>query len=157
MNEHSYINTLSNNKGVIMKQVDENQTKVDAILVAFVLCGYLYSGYYTMLFLLTYDFFVRLYVSPVLSPFYALSRLCVKVLRLKRKDIEAEAKTFADNLALSLLIFILASEFWREHIVSVTLILALVLWKVVEATKSICVGCKLFQLLRRHNIQIVSL
>lgn len=157
MNEHSYINTLSNNKGVIMKQVDENQTKVDAILAASVLCGYLYSGYYTMLFLLTYDFFVRLYISPLLSPFYLLSRLCVKALRLKRKDIETKAKTFADNLALSLLIFILASEFWREHIISVTLILALVLWKVVEATKNICVGCKLFQLLRRHNIEIVSL
>jgi hypothetical protein len=157
MNEHSYINTLSNNKGVIMKQVDENQTKVDAILVAFVLCGYLYSGYYAMLFLLTYDFFVRLYLSPVLSPFYALSRLCVKVLRLKRKDVDAEAKFFADNIALTVLIFILASEFGQEHIVSVILILSLVFWKIVEATKNICVGCKLFQLLRRHNIEIVSL
>ena len=140
-----------------MKQVDENQTKVDAILVAFVLCGYLYSGYYTMLFLLTYDFFVRLYVSPVLSPFYALSRLCVKTLKLTRKDIEAEAKTFADNIVLTVLIFILASEFWQEHIVSISLVFVLVFWKVVEATKSICVGCKLFQLLGRHNIEIVSL
>jgi hypothetical protein len=138
-------------------RVDENRTRIDAALFAMLMMGYLFTGYSPILLVLLYDLVVRLYVTPRLSPLYLFSTSCVKAVPFKERLGDAASKEFAANIALAVVLFTLAAEFGQYGTVALALAAFFLLWKVLEAAKDICFGCKLYAVLQRYDIEIVAL
>lgn len=138
-------------------KIDENQTRMDAAIIAVLLVVFLLTGFSQILLILLYDYVVRLYVTPWLSPVYLLSTSMTHVLHLESDVGDAAPKQFAANIALLVVMFALAADFGEYETVALGLVLFLAAWKILEAAKNFCFGCRLFALLKRYDIEIVAL
>lgn len=137
--------------------VDANQTRIYATLVVLLMSAYLLMGSTIFLYILIYDFFVRIYVAPLLSPLYLISVTVVKLISAEQKIADGYAKEFASHIGLSVLFITLLAELVGGRYTAVVLILFFMAWKIFEATKDICFACELYELLKRKNIEVVSL
>ncbi|MDD5156807.1 DUF4395 domain-containing protein [Sulfurimonas sp.] len=137
--------------------VDENQTRIHATLVIFLIGIYLFIGDISIIYILIYDFFVRIYVAPFLSPLYIISLQVVRLIGLKQKPADELAKEFASHIGLTILFIILFAEYFRETHISFLLIVVFGIWKAVEIIDSECVACKFYELLKHKGIEVVSL
>lgn len=140
-----------------LNEVDENQTRIHAVLVILLISAYLFTQNISIIYILIYDFLVRIYVAPLFSPLYIISLQIVKLTGLKQKSADKSAKEFASHIGLTILFIILFAELLNETYISFFLIAALGIWKVFEAVDNRCIACKLYELLRRKNIEVVSL
>ena len=70
---------------------------------------------------------------------------------------DASAKEFASHAGLTILFLVLFAELTDNSYIAFTLISFLSFWKIFEATKNICIVCKFHELLKRKNIEVVSL
>lgn len=137
--------------------VDVNQTRIHATLVVLLMSAYLLMGNTVLLYILVYDFFVRIYVAPLLSPLYLISATVVNLIPAEQKFADGYAKEFASHIGLSVLFITLLAELVGGSYTAVTLILFFIAWKIFEATKDICFACELYELLKRKNVEVVSL
>lgn len=165
MNDYSIITLTSINKRITMqgqeqkfdKTIDENKTRIDAAIIAVLIMAYLFTGFTPILLVLLYDFAVRLYVTPWLSPVFLLSRYLLTKISFQKRIGDADSKKFAANIALAVVLFILAADFGASETWVLVLTLFLAVWKILEASKNICFGCAFYALLKRYNIEIVAL
>lgn len=137
--------------------IDENQTRIHAALVVLLMSAYLLSGNSLIMYILVYDFFVRIYVTPLLSPLYLLSANIVSLIGLKQKLVDASAKEFASHVGLTILFIAICTELLNYTSIAFTLVLFLTAWKLFEATKDVCFACKFYEQLKRKNIEVISL
>lgn len=139
------------------KTIDENKTRIDAAIIAVMLIAYLFTDSMPILLILLYDFVVRLYVKPWLSPVYLLSSYLLRKVSFAKRVGDADSKKFAANIGLAVVLFILAADFGAYETWALALALFFVVWKILEASKNICFGCAFYALLQRYNIEIVAL
>ncbi len=139
------------------RTVDENKTRIDAAIIAVLLMAYLFTGSTPVLLILLYDFIVRLYVRAWLSPVYLLSSYLLSKISFAKRVGDANSKTFAAQIGLAVVLFILAADFGASETWTLALSLFFVFWKILEASKNICFGCAFYALLQRYNIEIVAL
>lgn len=137
--------------------VDANQTRIHAMLVVLLMSAYLLMGSTIFLYILLYDFFVRIYVASLLSPLYLISTTIVNLIPAEQKFADGYAKEFASHIGLSVLFITLLAELVGGRHTAVVLILFFIVWKIFEATKDICFACELYELLKCKNIEVVSL
>lgn len=137
--------------------VDENQTRIHAMLVIFLVGIYLFTEDTSVIYILIYDFFVRIYVVPFLSPLYIISLQIARLIGLKKKPANELAKEFASHIGLTMLFVVLFAEYFKETYVSFSLIAVFGIWKAVEIIDSECFACKFYELLKHKDIEVVSL
>ncbi|MFA5455359.1 MAG: DUF4395 domain-containing protein [Sulfurimonas sp.] len=136
---------------------DENQTRIHAGLLVILMCAYLLSANVAILYVLVYDFLMRIYMAPHMSPIYLISTFLVKIIGAEQKPTDENAKEFASHVGLTLLSAALGAELLNETTVALSLIGFLSVWKIAEATKEICFACKFYELLKSRNIELESL
>lgn len=137
--------------------IDKNKTRIVAVLQVVLLMSYLFTGSVDLLFILVYEFFVRLYLTALLSPIELFATGIVFLLRSKKHNRYRLDKEFAAHIALIIISFALASALLEYTRLAFAFILLLAVWKTVEAITSICLGCKLYEFLQRKGINVVSL
>lgn len=135
----------------------KNQSRIHAGLLALLMCVYLLSANVAVLYLLVYDFLVRIYMAPQISPIYLISTFLVKIIGAEQKFTDANAKEFASHVGLTLLFAALGAELLNQTTVAFSLVGFLSVWKIVEATKEFCFACKFYELLKGRNIELESL
>jgi hypothetical protein len=136
---------------------DENQTRIHAGLLVILMCAYLLSANVAILYVLVYDFLMRIYMAPHMSPIYLISTFLVKIIGAKEKLTDENAKEFASHVGLTLLFAALGAELLNQTTVAFLLVGFLSVWKIAEATKEICFACKFYELLKSRNIELESL
>ncbi|WP_373031725.1 DUF4395 domain-containing protein [Sulfurovum sp.] len=137
--------------------IDESQIRIVAALVAISIVAYLFLGYISLLILLIYHFFIQLYLTPLLSPLELIASYISSSFTHERYSKDTSGKEFATHIALIIVSVSIVLEVLKYTKLASTLILLLVVWKILEATKNICLGCKLYELLQRKGIKIISL
>jgi len=172
MNEYSIIivqlkleNLLLNTKEVKMRPikyntdtlVDVNQARLLAASVVLLAGAYLITGYTAILFVLAYDYFVRLYMTPLLSPVYLLVKLFLPLFSHKYYPVDTSARAFASHVGLTILIIVTSADVLDYKLFAGGLITVLAFWKVFEAYKNICIACRFYELLQDKNIEIISI
>ncbi|MCW8954376.1 MAG: DUF4395 domain-containing protein [Sulfurimonas sp.] len=140
-----------------LSTVDENQTRIHAALVVLLIGAYLFTGNLFIIYTLVYDFLVRIYVAPLLSPLYVISLQAVKIIGLEKKIVDAYKKEFASHVGLTILLIVLFAELFHETYIAFILITFFGAWKALEAIDNICIACKFYELLKNKNIEVVSL
>ena len=136
---------------------DENQMRIHAGLLVILMCAYLLSANVAILYVLVYDFLMRIYMAPQMSPIYLISTFLVKIIGAEQKPIDENAKEFALHVGLTLLFTALGAELLNQTTVALLLVGFLSVWKIAEATKEFCFACKFYELLKSRNIELESL
>mgnify|MGYP000097186411 CR=1 FL=1 len=137
--------------------VDENQTRIYAGLVFFMMLTYLLTENSIVLYLLLGDIFVDTYISTGHSPLSMTSKLIIKVSVLEEKLVAIESKKFASYLGVNLLLGIVILNLLGYEVYSLSLLLVFAFWKLIEATQNICFVCYFLAILKRKNIILESL
>lgn len=137
--------------------IDENKTRIVAALQVTLLMSYLFTGNVDILFILIYEFFVRLYLTSLLSPIELFATGIAFVLSSEKHNRNRLDKEFATHIALIIVSFSLAAALLEYTRLAFAFILLLTMWKALEASTNICLGCKLYELLQRKGINVVSL
>ena len=137
--------------------VDENQARIHAALVVLLMGAYLFTGNLFIIYTLIYDFLVRIYVTPLLSPIYIISLQIAKIIGFEKNYVDAYDKEFALHTGLTILLIVLFAELTANTYIAFTLISFLGAWKTLEAIDNICIACKFYELLKAKNIEVVSL
>ncbi len=139
------------------EMIDENQIRIVAALVAISIVVYQYTGYISMLFFLVYHFFIRLYLTPLFSPLELIGTYISSLFSHEKNDQDRSEKEFATHLALSIVSVSIVLELLAYNRLASALLSLLVVWKILEVSKNICFGCKLYALIQKNGIEIVSL
>ncbi|CAI6145948.1 MAG: hypothetical protein SPLUMA1_SPLUMAMAG1_00151 [uncultured Sulfurimonas sp.] len=137
--------------------VDENQTRIYAGLVFFMILTYFVTENSIVLYLLLGDMFVNAYISVEHSPLSMTSKLIIKVSVLEEKLVAIESKKFASYIGVNLLLGIVILNLLGYEVASLSLLLVFTFWKLIEVTQNICFVCCFFNLLKRKNIILESL
>lgn len=137
--------------------IDESQIRIVAALVALTILAYLFLGYKSLLVIVIYHFFIQIYLTPLLSPLELIATWISSLFSDKKHHRYASEKEFALHLALTIVSGSILLEILTHTRFASTLILLLVVWKIVEASRNICFGCKLYALIQKKGIEIVSL
>lgn len=136
---------------------DESQIRIVAALVAMSIVAYLFLGNVSLLILLIYHFFIRIYLTPLLSPLELIAK-CISLFFSYEKNYRDTSGTeFATHLALNIVSVSIVLEVLEYTNLATILISLLVVWKILDASKNICFGCKLYELVKKKGIEIVSL
>jgi hypothetical protein len=128
-----------------------------AALIVALMAVYMLSANTAVLYILVYDFLIRIYMAPHMSPIYLISTFLVKITGLKREAADESAKEFASHVGLTILFAALGAELLGEITIAYLLVGFLSIWKIAEATKDICFACKFYELLKSRNIELESL
>ncbi|MDM5272764.1 DUF4395 family protein [Sulfurovum sp. zt1-1] len=137
--------------------IDGSKTRIVAALQATLLGSYLFTGYVDLLYILVYDFFVRLYLTSLLSPLELIAIGVESLFTREKHSGNRLDKEFATHIALTIVSLSLTAGLLEYPKIAFTFTLALVIWKILEATTNICLGCKLYERLQRKGINIISL
>lgn len=137
--------------------IDESQIRIVAALVIISVVAYLFLGYISLLILLIYHFFIKLYLTPLLSPLELIATSISSLFTHERYSKDISGKEFATHLALIIVSVSIVLEVLEYTILASTLISLLLVWKIFEVSKNICFGCKLYKLIQKNGIEIVSL
>ena len=137
--------------------VDENQTRFHAGVLVLLMIAYLFSANELFIYILVYDFLVRVYAMPFMSPIYLISTCLVNLLNLKKRAIDGLAKEFASHVGLTILFVVLIADLIGETTTALSLTLFLTLWKIVEVTRDFCFACEFYKFLKHKNIEVESL
>jgi hypothetical protein len=137
--------------------VCKNQSRLHAGLLVLLMCAYMLSANVVILYILVYDFLMRIYMAPHMSPLYLISTFLVKIIGAKQKPTDENAKEFASHVGLTLLFGAIGAELLNETTIAYLLVGFLSIWKIAEATKEFCFACKFYELLKSRNIELESL
>ncbi|UPT77888.1 DUF4395 domain-containing protein [Sulfurovum sp. XGS-02] len=137
--------------------IDESQIRIVAALVAISIVAYLFLGYIGLLILLIYHFFIQLYLTPLLSPLELIATFISSLLTHNKYSKNTSEKEFAAHLALTIVSVSMILEVLEYTRLASALILLLLVWKLIEVSKNICFGCRLYEFVKQKGIEIVSL
>ena len=140
-----------------LNMVDENQTRIHAALVVLLMGVYLLGGGVFVIYALLYDFLVRIYVAPQLSPLYIISAELVRFVSLEKKSASKDKKEFASHIGLTILFIVLFAELLDEREAAFVTVGFFAAWKLFEASYNICIACEFYEYLKHKNIKVVSL
>ncbi|MCF6310570.1 MAG: DUF4395 domain-containing protein [Sulfurimonas sp.] len=133
-------------------KVDENQIRVQALLVTLSAIGFIFSGSIFFAFLLVYDFTVRLFVSQKFSAFSQIAVAVLKVLNISKRPIDSAPKIFASRIGLGFSIAILLSSLFGATDIATIFAIILAVCASLDAIFNYCIGCKCYAILHHFNL-----
>ena len=133
---------------VSLRNIDSNIVRLVALQTAIVAVVFVLTKMPIFTYILLYDFAVRGLKLPQLSPFAAIAKAVVKLLKIKPKPTDEAPKRFALFIGLFMLIAVHILLYFNLENYAIIAIYILIICASLEAFFDYCVGCKIYQLLR---------
>lgn len=127
-------------------KVNETAVRIQAAFISVLGLVFILHAHYIWLFILLYDFSIRIAGHQNFSPLAIASRLIVKILSLKPHMVDAGAKKFAAKVGLIFVIIAIALFFLGMTQLSFYVVGILIICALLEAIIGYCVGCKFYQI-----------
>jgi len=136
---------------VIFKKVDQNVIRVMAGLVSAIAIIFIVSPQLWLLTLLLYDFLVRSLDYKKASPLFHIAKIIVKMLGLKKIEIDAGPKEFALKIGFVFVLISFIMFSLEEALAAVLVIVFLLVCAFLEVTFNYCVGCQIYKILKKFT------
>jgi hypothetical protein len=133
------------------RQINENVTRMNALVTFIVMCMFIFTPYKWILFILPIDFALRAWFHGRFSPVGRMNRYLVQSLHLGEILINEGPKVFAARIGLVLSAMALTSFIIGLDMVAYLLGGILVFFSFLEAAFGICVACKIYPLIYRQK------
>lgn len=143
---------MSKSCPVNFKMLDENQIRIQALLITLTALVFLVTGWRAFVFLLVYDFAARLFVSPKISPFVQIALVTLKIFKIKKQSVDSAPKIFASYIGLGFSVAIVCASLLGADEAATLFAIILTLCAAMEAFFNYCVGCKFYAMLHYFNI-----
>ena len=131
------------------KQIDGTIARINAFFITLSVVIFLYTSLSIVTYILTIDFFIRLYINKKFSPIFNLSKITKKILNLRTNLTEAAPKRLAAYFGLFFSIFISVESTLGLYETAYITSLILLFCSSLELFFNYCLGCKIYYIIKK--------
>jgi len=131
------------------KQIDGTIARINAFFITLLVVIFLYTSLSIVAYILTIDFFIRLYVNKKFSPVFNLSKITKKILNLRTNLTEAAPKRLAAYFGLFFSIFISVESTLGLYETAYITSSILLFCSTLELFFNYCLGCKIYYIVKK--------
>ncbi len=130
-------------------KVDSIITRINAVYITLLIIIFLLTSSTLILFLLIYDFTIRLYNLKNFSFIYQLSKLTQKIFQFKSHLVDGAAKRLATYFGLSFIVLLLLTSWLHMQIILYIVATVFLACTSLEILFNYCIGCKIYFIIKK--------
>lgn len=131
------------------KQIDSNVSRITSFLVSSLVILYLFTAQVIILYILAFDFIMRLYIKKENSPLYLMALGFKNILKIKDKYIDSGAKRLATYFGFSFVLMLIASYYIDIYLITLTIAVVFLACSLLDVFINYCLGCKIYFIIRK--------
>ena len=132
-------------------QVNENKTRITAVLIALLSVAYLFTGLWAIPLFLLIDFFIRVFNNGKYSPLHIISDYAVAKFSIPNKPTDRAPKRFAALIGFVISDLIFLFQLLQLEQLSFYLAILLLVFSCLEGFLGFCAGCYVYAFLKRFS------
>ena len=138
------------------KQIDSNVSRLISFLVASLVITYLFYGDVFILYIVAFDFIVRLFINNNNSFLNMIAVGVKEFFNLNDKFVDSGAKRLAGYFGLIFVSMIIVAHY--IDIYSITLVIAVVFLScsLLDVFFNFCLGCKIYHIIKKFYPSFMS-
>ena len=132
-------------------QVNENKTRITALLIALLATAYLFTGLWAIPLFLLIDFFIRVFYNVKYSPLHIISDYAVARFSIPNKPTDSAPKRFAALMGFVISDLIFLFQLLQLEQLSFYLAILLLVFSCLENFFGFCAGCHVHTFLKKFS------
>ena len=131
------------------ERVDANVTRFSALFVAALVGLYLYTTNVFILYFLTFDFVMKLFLNRGISPISMLAEFLKGVFKIKNHLVDGGAKRLAGLFGLFFVLLLIITHYldlWAASLVVAVIFLSCSL---LDVFFGFCIACKIYFIIKK--------
>jgi len=133
--------------------VDATIARINSLWIALFLMSYYFSHNILFLFIVGFDFFIRIYGNKEYSFFIKLSTLVKNIFKLKSHFTDSGAKKLAAQFGLLFVLLLSVTDYFQITYIHYGIFSIFILCVLLELLFEYCVGCKIYYLIQKLQLK----
>ena len=131
------------------KQVDSNLSRFSALFVASLVITFLYTSNVYILFFLTLDFVMKLFLNRGVSPINILAEFLKELFKIKSKFTDGGAKRLAGFFGLFFVLLLIIMHYAGNWNISLVIAGVFLSCSLLDVFFNFCIGCKIYFIIKK--------
>lgn len=140
---------MSNTCPLNFKKVDSNVSRFSAFVVASLVIVYLLTSNVFVLFFLTFDFIMKLFVNRGISPIALLGEFLKGFFKIKENYVDGGAKRLAGLFGLFFVLLLTLAHYIAPWEVSLGVAAVFLTCSLLDVFFDYCLGCKIYYIIKK--------
>ncbi len=130
-------------------KVDSNIARFSSLFVALLVLWYLYSTNLFILYFLAFDFIMKLFLNPGISPITMLATFLKGIFKIQDKFTDGGAKKLAGFFGLFFVFLLIVSHYLDIWAVSLGIAIVFLSCSLLDVFFNFCIGCKIYYIIKK--------
>lgn len=141
---------------VNFKQIDSNVSRFTSLIVASLVITYLVYGDVMILYIVGFDFIVRLFLNKQNSFFNIVSEKVKSLLKLEDNFVDSGAKKLAGYFGLTFVIMLVICHYIDIYSLTLGVALVFLACSLLDVFANFCLGCKIYFIIKKFYPSFMS-
>ncbi len=134
---------------ISFKQVNERAVQINAVLALLSIIIFFFTPYKWIILILSVDFFIRGFLNLSYSFYSAISKIILRIFKIKPLMVNAGPKIFAAKIGFIFCCMIAVSYLLNFQKISLVLGSIFMLFAALEAVLRFCIACKVYPFIHK--------
>ena len=130
-------------------KVDSNIARFSSLFVAMLVLFYLYTGNVFILYFLAFDFIMKLFLNPGVSPIHMLATFLKGFFKIKSKFTDGGAKKLAGFFGLFFVFLLIITHYLHIWNLSLGIAIVFLSCSLLDVFFNFCIGCKIYYIIKK--------
>jgi hypothetical protein len=131
------------------KQIDSNVSRLTSFFVAASVILYLIYGYSFILYIVAFDFIMRLFITKDSSIFYMSALFIKETFNIKDKFVDSGSKRLAAYFGLIFVLMLLAAHYLDMYMLTLGIAVVFLSCSLLDVFLDFCLGCKIYFIIKK--------
>ncbi|DAB30564.1 MAG TPA: hypothetical protein CFH84_03355 [Sulfurimonas sp. UBA12504] len=131
------------------KQIDSNVSRITSFIVASFVLAYLYFEAVFILYLIAFDFIMRLFITKDSSVFYMSALLLFDIFNIKEKFVDSGSKRLAAYFGLAFVLMLIVAHSFHSWILTLLIAIVFLTCSLLDVFLDFCLGCKIYYIIKK--------
>jgi len=131
------------------KQIDSNVSRVTSFIVASFVIAYLCFDAVFILYLIAFDFIMRLFITKDSSVFYMSALLLKDIFNIKDKFVDSGSKRLAAYFGLAFVLMLIVAHSLHSWILTLSIAAIFLSCSLLDVFLDFCLGCKIYYIIKK--------
>jgi hypothetical protein len=131
------------------KQIDSHVSRLTSFFVAVSVILYLIFGYIFILYIVAFDFIMRLFITKDSSLFYMSALFFKEVFNIQDKFVDSGSKRLAAYFGLFFVVMLLFAHYFDVFILTLTIAGIFLACSLLDVFLDFCLGCKIYFIIKK--------
>jgi len=138
------------------KQIDSNVSRLTSFLVASLVLAYLFYGAVFILYIVAFDFIMRLFVKKDSSPLHMIALGVKELFGIKDKFVDSGAKRLAAYFGLIFVFMLIVANYFDIYSITLSIAVVFLLCSLLDVFFNFCVGCQIYHIIKKFYPSFMS-